>query len=145
MGDKENKKGRPTDYKDEYCDQVEKLCKLGATDKEIGDFFNVTEQTVNNWKNKHGHFFESIKRGKMLADAEVADKLFQRATGYFHPDTKFATHEGKITDEREYIKHYAPDPTAAIFWLKNRQSSKWMDKQHNETSVVIKRADDSEW
>ena len=42
--------GRPTDYKPEYCEQATKLCKLGATDAELGDFFEVTEQTINNWK-----------------------------------------------------------------------------------------------
>ena len=31
-------------------------------------------------------------------------------------------------------KHYPPDTTAAIFWLKNRQKSKWRDKQDHEIS-----------
>ena len=26
------------------------------------------------------------------------------------------------------IKHYPPDTTAGIFWLKNRQRDKWRDK-----------------
>jgi len=26
-------------------------------------------------------------------------------------------------------KHYPPDATSAIFWLKNRQRDKWRDKQ----------------
>lgn len=33
--------GRPTKYKKEYDDQAFKLCLLGATDKEIADFFEV--------------------------------------------------------------------------------------------------------
>ncbi len=33
--------GRPTKYKEEYAFQAEKLCRLGATDKEMADFFNI--------------------------------------------------------------------------------------------------------
>lgn len=132
--------GRPTAFKDEYIEQVEKLCKLGSTDKEIADFFNVCEATINNWKITYPAFLESLKRGKLLADAEVAQKLYHRAIGYTHKDTKFATHEGQITDCKEYDKHYAPDATAAIFWLKNRQPDKWRDKREvdlNDITPII--------
>jgi hypothetical protein len=125
--EKKNERGRPTKYKKEYSVQVEKLCKLGATDKEIADFFEVTEQTINNWKTDHSDFFESIKKGKLLADAEVAEKLFQRATGYSHPDVHISSYEGSIT-VTDITKHYPPDPTSGIFWLKNRQPAKWRDK-----------------
>jgi transcriptional regulator with XRE-family HTH domain len=133
---------RPTRYKKEFAEQVKKLCRLGATDKELADFFEVTETTINNWKLRHKEFLESIKEGKLLADAEVADKLYHRALGYTTKDTKFATHEGEITDEREYDKHYPPDTVAAIFWLKNRQPEKWRDKQEvdvNMPTVKVRR------
>jgi hypothetical protein len=123
--------GRPTDYKLEYCEQVVKLCKLGATDKELADFFDVEESTINNWKLAHPEFLESLRAGKMYADANVAEKLYQRAIGYVGKTTKFATFEGSITDSKEVEEHYPPDTTAAIFWLKNRQSKKWRDKTEN--------------
>lgn len=31
--------GRPSDYLPEYVDQAAKLCRLGATDAKIADFF----------------------------------------------------------------------------------------------------------
>lgn len=126
---------RPTDYRPEYVDQAEKLCKLGATDKELGDFFDVSEQTINNWKNEHPEFFESIKKGKLLADAEVADKLFKRATGYSHRAVKIFNNQGEVIVE-PYTEHYPPDTTAAIFWLKNRQPKNWRDKQEVEHGVT---------
>jgi hypothetical protein len=125
--------GRPTDYKPEYAEQVEKLCKLGAIDKELAEFFEVSESTINLWKQVHPEFSESIKKGKLVADAEVAQKLFHRAIGYEHPDTHFSAYEGDVT-ETPTVKHYPPDPTAAIFWLKNRQPAKWRDKQDVEHS-----------
>lgn len=37
----------------------------------------------------------------------------------------------------EYIEHYPPDTTAAIFWLKNRQPAKWRDKKEVENLVKL--------
>lgn len=122
---------RPTEFKTEYVEQVEKLCKLGATDKEIADFFCVSETTVNNWKNQHPEFLESLKKGKYIADAEVASKLYHRATGYEHSDTHISNYQGEIT-KTEIIKHYPPETVACIFWLKNRQPQKWRDKHDLE-------------
>jgi len=106
---------------------------LGATDEELAVFLGVAVSTVNKWKKEKPEFSEAIKEGKSVADAKVAQSLYNRALGYTHKDTKFATHEGKITDTKEYDKHYAPDPTSAIFWLKNRQKDKWRDK--NELDI----------
>lgn len=129
---------RPTEYKDEYCEQVEKLCKLGATDVEIADFFEVDERTITNWKTEHPEFFLSIKKGKTLADANVADRLYQRAMGYTHDAVKIFPTGGEKEDAEgnkekgplvvPYKEHYPPDTAAAIFWLKNRQRKKWRDK-----------------
>lgn len=51
--------------------------------------------------------------------------------------TKFATSEGRITDSKEYIEHYPPDTTAAIFWLKNRQPEKWRDRKEIDANVNL--------
>lgn len=119
--------GRPILFKPEYCEQVEKLCKLGAKDTEIAEFFGVCEATINNWKIKHPEFLESIKSGKTLADVNVADRLYNRAMGYSHESEKIFNNEGMIT-RAPYVEHYPPDVTACIFWLKNRQPRKWRDK-----------------
>lgn len=41
------KRGRKSAYQKEYANQALKLCLLGATDKELADFFSVSEQTLN--------------------------------------------------------------------------------------------------
>lgn len=125
--------GAPTKYKEEYNEQVYKLCLLGATDKDIADFFDVTETTINNWKIDFPVFFESIKRGKQSADSNVADRLYQRACGFEHDSEELKIVEGKV-ERHQVRKIYAPDPTSAIFWLKNRQPAKWRDKQEVENS-----------
>ncbi len=128
--------GAPTKYKEEYNEQVYKLCLLGATDKDIADFFDVCEASINNWKNEYPEFLESIKRGKQIADSNVADRLYQRALGFEHDSEEIKIIDGGI--ERVKVrKIYAPDPTSAIFWLKNRQPDKWRDKQEVENSGTL--------
>jgi hypothetical protein len=75
-------RGRPSLYREEFAEQARKLCLLGATDKELADFWGVSVQTYYDWQKAHPEFLESIMRGKILADAEVASKLHQRACGY---------------------------------------------------------------
>jgi hypothetical protein len=127
------KVGRPTDYKEKYNEQAYKLCLLGATDAELADFFNVCEATINNWKNNIPEFLESIKRGKDIADSNVADRLYQRALGFEHDSEEIkvlsSPGAGSYTERVAVKKIYPPDPTSAIFWLKNRQPTKWRDKQ----------------
>jgi hypothetical protein len=123
--------GRPTDYRLEYCELAKNYCLLGAKDGELAAFFGVSEQTLNAWKKVHPEFLESIKEGKEEADGRVAQSLYHRATGYSHPEDKIFNHNGEPLVVPT-IKHYPPDPTAAIFWLKNRQKDKWRDRQEHE-------------
>jgi len=120
--------GAPSKYKEEYAEQAAKLCLLGATDKKLADFFEVSEATINNWKRDYPKFLESIKESKVLSDSEVVKSLYERATGYTHPEIHISNYQGTIT-KTETVKHYPPDSTAMIFWLKNRQPELFRDKQ----------------
>ena len=95
--------GRPSEFNPDMCGQVTKLCLLGATDAQLADFFGVCVTTINNWKLKHPEFVESIRAGKEDADSKVAQSLYNTAL------------DGNTT--------------AQIFWLKNRRSKEWRDKQ----------------
>ena len=140
------KVGRPTDFREEYIEQVYKLALLGLTDKEMADIFNTTEQTFNNWKKDFPEFFESLKKGKDLADAKVASRLFERAMGYEHDSEEIkvlSSESGSYIERVPVRKIYPPDPTSAIFWLKNRQPRIWRDKQEvdnkHDGEIVITR------
>lgn len=122
------KGGRPLALKGADYDQVEKLTRLGATDKDLAEFYKVDEATINRQKKRDEEFCKSLKRGKEKADAEVADRLYQRAIGYSHKDVHISNYQGEVTIT-PITKHYPPDTTAAIFWLKNRRPDLWRDRQ----------------
>lgn len=130
--DKPNPVGRPTSYKPEYAEQAYKLCLLGATDKEMANFFQVEEKTLNNWKESIPEFLQSIGNGKIIADAKVAESLYKRATGYTAKKVITANIAGVISDIKEVNDYVGPDTAAASLWLRNRQSAKWRDKVDHE-------------
>lgn len=125
------KLGRPSKFGTVDPAQVEKLAKAGWTDRQMADFFDVTEQTWNNWKKQHEAFFESLKDWKAEADYKVERSLYERATGYEHPDVHINNYQGAITIT-DIVKHYPPDTTACIFWLKNRAPNEWRDRKEHE-------------
>lgn len=113
---------------------------MGADDKRLADFFNVSEQTINAWKKAHPEFFESLKRGKEVADAEVAASLYKRAKGYQYEEiTVEPGKDGKDVVTKRVVKEVAPDTGAAMAWLKNRQPQSWRDRHEVEYTGNVKQ------
>lgn len=127
---------RPTKFKPEYVEQARKLCELGATDIELGDFFEVDRVTIWRWSQENEEFCNALKAGKAAADERVERSLYARAIGYTHDAVKIfnASGEPLVVPYRE---HVAPDTTAAIFWLKNRRPDEWRDKTQQEHSGSV--------
>ncbi len=130
--EKKSARGRPSKYDPKMIEQARKLCELGATDRDVADFFEISESTLNLWKGLYPEFSESLKVGKDAADERVIQSLYRRATGYVHDAVKIAVNaQGEIT-KVPFVEHYPPDTTAAIFWLKNRRKEDWRDRVVNE-------------
>lgn len=118
--------GRPSKYKPEFAGQAEKLCKLGATDIEVADFFGVSDRTIYRWQADHEEFCQALKAGKDECDDRVERSLYHKAVGYTFDSEKVFQHQGEIV--RAPVKeHVPPSDTAAIFWLKNRRPDQWRD------------------
>lgn len=127
--------GRPTSYKPEYAKQAVKLCRLGATDIELADFFDVSVQTIYSWRAEHEEFLEASRLGKELADDRVERSLYARAVGWEHDAVKIFMPGG--ADEPVYAKYrerFPPDAGACKQWLCNRRGDQWRDKQDVEHS-----------
>lgn len=133
--------GRPSSYDPSMDEQARKLALLGLTDAEIAEFFGVSEQTINNWKHDFPAFFESLCAGRVVADANVADSLYRRATGEMVEIEKIV--RNRQTGEAAVIKvkSYIPgEAGAAMNWLKNRRRKDWQDKTNVEHSGVLEVA-----
>ena len=129
--------GRPTDYHVSFNRQAEIICRFGVIDRDLAEFFNVTEKTINNWKEKYPEFLQSINKGKDFPNEQVKKALYLRALGYSHPDVHISNHQGLIT-VTDIMKHYPPDTAAAFIWLKNRDAKNWRDKHEVEiTDMTI--------
>lgn len=141
--------GRPSKYQVKLNKQAESLCRLGATDKEIAEFFDIAESTFYEWKDAYPKFTEALKRGKLPADMQVVNSLHKRATGYKYKEVTYekidlkekleAEPDSEIVKEvykkRVVVKEVIPDTIAQIYWLNNRRSNvekgaqRWANKQ----------------
>lgn len=117
---------RPSKFKPEFIAQAEKLCRLGATDMELADFFDVEVRTLYRWKADNEQFCQALKSGKNEADDRVERSLYARANGYEHDEVDIRVVQGGIV-QTPIRKYYPPDTTAAIFWLKNRRAAEWRE------------------
>lgn len=134
------KTGRPTKFSKSVQEKVEMLALRGFTDAEMAKILDITEQTFNNWKKAHPNFFESLKDWKLRADEKVERSLYERACGYSHPEDKIFNDGGKPLVVPT-VKHYPPDSTSMIFWLKNRIPDRWRDKvERNGNDMSISEA-----
>lgn len=126
--------GRPTKYDPEYHPRKAKqLCEMGATMKQLADFFDVSISSVELWAVTHEEFSRSIKVGKDVADDKVEASLYHRAMGYSHPETIVKVVDKELV-EVEVMKHYPPDTSACIYWTRNRRPKKWRNNPENSGS-----------
>jgi hypothetical protein len=112
-------RGRPTDYKPEYAETVFGYCLLGCSNEDLARIYEVDISTLERWIAKHDAFRGAILEGRDEADARVAKSLYKKAMGYTDKDGK----------------EIPPDSRAAEFWLKNRQRSKWRERQEVEITT----------
>ena len=127
--------GQPTSYKPEYCELAHNYCLLGATNEELGGFFDVTRRTIDNWLATHPEFAKAVHDGRAVADSVIARSLFSRAKGFKHEVTRITLHRGeerKVTNTVEY----PPDTQACMFWLRNRQRHYWQARAEAPLEVV---------
>jgi hypothetical protein len=113
-------------YKPEFADQARAMCRLGATDEELADHFQVCVRTIYRWRNTHEEFAEAVVAGKDQADDRVERALYSRAVGCSVQRTKVFKHAGDPDPVyATYTHHLPPDPNAALQWLRVRQPKKW--------------------
>ena len=137
-------------YQPDYARQAFFLCLLGATDVLMSKALGVSISCVQNWKRNKPEFISAIQKGKIEADANVANSLYQAANGYSHPDKVILTNRVKEFDDNgrvvkewteplivDTVKHYPPSVPAAIKWLSSRQPGVWGDTSKVDINAKV--------
>lgn len=110
-----------------------KLFKRGFTDAEVCDVVGINRITLQRWK-KDNKLCVTIKNWKEEADGKVERSLYESACGFTTKSKKAVV----VSDGRDSGSHvemvieeiqHPPNSTSIIFWLKNRKSREWRDKQ----------------
>lgn len=100
----------------------------GLTDVDIAYNMGINVATLYEWKKKYIDIAEALKEGKEVADLRIENALYQKALGYDAEEVKEEYEAGICVKKTVTRKHYAPDTTAQIYWLKNRKPENWRDK-----------------
>lgn len=122
--------------------RIEGWARDGLTEEQIAKNMGVSRSTLSDYKVKYPDILRAIKNSKEVADREVENALFNKATGYTvklkkpmkvrHVEYDEVSGRKVAEYERiEYIEedvHVPADTTAQIFWLKNRKPNEWRDK-----------------
>ena len=112
------KPGRPTKFKPEYCQMLEKHMEEGLSFEAFGGLIRVAKQTLYTWAEQYPEFLDAKRVGESLA------RLFweKRARDEMYSET--------FKDDQGMTVSKAPSAPIMIFNLKNRLG--WRDRQPDE-------------
>lgn len=104
---------------------------------EVSEALNIARKTLYEWIDKDPDLKEAIKQQEEANIDFTESKLFSRINGYDHADVHISNYQGDIT-VTDLTKHYPPDPTSIIFFLKTRAKHRgYIEKQEVEHSGKI--------
>lgn len=141
--------GRPSKY---YTHVEPKLllvaawCRNGLTDIDICKNLDIGKDAFIEYKKTYSELSDILKLNKEVVDTQVENALLKAAMGYTIDEHTYEG--GELT--KTVVKEVAPNTTALIFWLKNRNKEAWRDTQNIDHSgklaldVDIDRMDDNE-
>ncbi|MFL0501615.1 helix-turn-helix domain-containing protein [Staphylococcus arlettae] len=120
--------------------------RQGLSNEQISNNIGIHESTFYRWQSMYSDIREAIKKGKEVVDFEVENALLKRALGYEKEKTRTYLKDDGTGQKKKHVEvtkeHVPPDPTAMIFWLKNRKPNEWNDKQNiNHTGNINYRPD----
>ncbi|CAL9965259.1 terminase small subunit, partial [Vibrio phage K71] len=67
--------GRPTKYKDEYCDKAIRFLAGGKSVTQLSAHIDVCKDTIYEWAKVHPDFSDALTRGKELSQAHWESEL----------------------------------------------------------------------
>lgn len=123
---KKRKRGRPSKYISHYERIAYMLCADGATDKELSQILGVSKSTINRWKHDHPYFWDSLKKGKMIACAKIVAALYELAMGYITTETRtYYNAQNEVYKIEVITKELPANVKAAKFLLEMKYPEVW--------------------
>lgn len=113
-----------TKYEPALAAEAAELAKAGALDRKIAEALGVSLTSFHRWKRKHPDFKAALKRSKAVANQEVENALFQKATGYSFDAERIVTTRDEV-HRVQVVEHVPPDTRAASWFLANRDPKRW--------------------
>ena len=122
--------GRPSLYQPEHAEQARKLCRLGATDSDMADFFGIGTTTFYRWRKDHPDFAAAVTEGKEFCDQQVEQALHRRAVGFEYQAVRvFMPAGAKAAVLVPYPVQVLPDVGASQHWLRFRRPKEWSEQR----------------
>lgn len=157
-GVKKRPSGGQNTYDPRFALIGRELRASGFTMQEVAVYFDKHESTLYHWMGKYPDFKEAMKQGTETAVHRVANALFETAIGRtykeqvptkikqvdYDPDTGKRTQERETVVVTEVEKVQQPNPTAQMFFLKNRAPESWRDKHEITHASAIDMLSDAE-
>lgn len=141
------KLGRPTKLNMGNLKKAIVLAEEGKLLPQISKEMNITPKTVYMWQKRYPSFCNALKSGRVIVDDTVELNLLTRALGFDYEEQSIEEVTNnlgeKIIRKKITKKKFAPDVTAQIFWLKNRQPERWKDRK--EINTELKNTTFAEW
>lgn len=133
---------RPSKYESHVAPRLEEIqawARDGATMEQIAEKLHVNPDSLYEYKKRYPEFSDSLKHAQQYDD-EVVNSLHRNTLGFtvklkkpIKVKKKYFEN-GKLVMEEEVIEmideemYIHPDTLAQIYWLNNRQPSKWRQK-----------------
>ncbi len=137
-----NPGSKPVKWRTTILREVFELARFGMTNREIAEFYQVNQSTIDYWGRTKPEFKEALDDGRLRSSLKVVDSVYKEAVGYKyveeHKRYKITTEGEKTLTQHEVTSKYArPNITAAIYLLKVRHGDKWMDVVRTEVESTI--------
>ena len=135
---------------EEGLEQIKKWAENGLIGKQIANNIGINHTTLYDWMNKFPELAEAVRDGRKVMDEQVENSLLKRAMGYeYVEETWGKNHVGEMVIAKRVAKFQAPDVTAQMFWLKNRNPERWRDrvevKNEHEGTIKVEMGDMEKW
>ena len=99
--------------------------QAGCTIEEITQKMGVDKRTFRSWRKKCPELEDALVLSKDIANVQVINSLYQRATGIEYDEITRELIEGEMRVTKIVTKYIPPDVKACLAYLYNRDWQNW--------------------